>query len=205
MNTKSSLTLSLIALSAAVAQADVTINFDVDGLRDATGGVFAPTSTLVLLVADFGSAGFGTPFAGFNTTNLSMWGEDVVMARFNLSDGDGVRQIALTGLSDTFALRSFAMFWFPTLGLSDNVLLNGSAYGNSLPITWVAPPVGGLDGYSLFGINNTGNLSSNPFLGGVSNANMTASLIVIPEPSSFAALAGLAVLGMVVARRRRSA
>lgn len=209
MKTKHLITSFIVAGSLALsAKADLTVNFDIDGVRDATGAAFSPTSTLVLLVADFGNAGITVPDVGFSTAVGATWGSDVVFARFDLADGDGVRQISLSGIADTYAQKTFALYWFPTLDLADAVLLNGAAYGSSVPTTWATPAVGGLEGFSFFGQNNTGTLTDPVLPSGFSNARMTASSVVgsaVPEPSSFAAFAGLSVLAAVASRRRRSA
>ncbi len=66
--------------------------------------------------------------------------------------------------------------------------------------TWLVPAAGGGITFSTtpgVGVANTLGSTASPVLTGVVQA--------IPEPSSFAALAGLAVVGMAATRRRRSA
>jgi len=77
----------------------------------------------------------------------------------------------------------FAVIWFP----------DGSAASIGLP-------------YGFFedgGLVVPANAATTDFSASIGNSAKTASFQVVPEPSLFAALAGVAALGVVILRRRR--
>ena len=143
--------------------------------------------------ASFGAAGdFVIPFS---TTKVATQPVPSLPTLITLSGA--FSNIPLTdGVSsgDRFAIIVFSE--------STDVTKAGDTYTVWTDASWVIPA----DGQNIgFNANPSGTqfrqftASSSPFLTGVVTGE------VIPEPSSFAAFAGLAVLGAVATRRRRSA
>lgn len=195
-----------VAVSAAsCALATVTLNINIDGLRNA-GGEFASYSSLVLLVADMDGNGFTAPVSGFSTTASSTWGDDDrIVARFDgsIDEFDGFFASAVIA-ADLYASKAIALYWFPSLTLDNSSLNAGVSYGTSVgTLSWIAPAVGGTLSYDFLGANSTGAYGTGVY----TNAQMSANFTVapIPEPSAAVALAGAAILGVAATRRRRRA
>jgi MYXO-CTERM domain-containing protein len=211
-------TLSILALtlSAVAAHAAVTITAgNIAPVLDKNGQPVAAGSRGVL-VADFSNNGIVLA----DNTQLSVGSfigagvDDRILGVFAASDlsGSGDFGFDFSGVSWSYSGNFGAgdhlyFMWFPEVFTSDSVLSQGTSYGVfrsdikdvSADIAWVAAP----DGQNVALVSLGGALGGDP---GVSAAQLTASLATtaIPEPSSFAAFAGLAVLGAVASRRRRS-
>ncbi len=197
------LTMAPIASFGAIA-----INFSGVSFLDSEGNPI-PDGALVQIIASTTDAIFSDP-----TPISFIEGDDRVIASFAMdSTTSGVPGGAVVSLQipnySTFEGftpgDSLLVRWFPTLTI-DSAAPGATTYGSyrtdlildGSNIAWIAP--------ADAGGNFTLSVVSVDFGGSVTNANLTANLVTaIPESSSFAALAGLMVVGAVATRRRRSA
>ena len=189
---------------AIVAPAQVTIAFGAGTLNN-SGGTPLPTGTLVILVADTQNNGFGTLSTGSLTVGSLLNGDDQVLFRatINISDPQGSVQDILSNASFTGnwnAGDALALIWLPGLTSASNTFSNGQSYGlftTTSPAAgdpWVTPTSGSL-GISLSFATQMGG-------GTYANSLGNASLTAIPEPSTYAAITGAAMLGLAAWRRR---
>ena len=142
-----SITAICILWSSCISNA-VTVNLTALYLRTANGDLM-PTNGLVVLVASTNDSSFSGP-----TPTSFVSDDDIVIASWDLSNtpiGDGVLQDEISNV--TFADRpgwasgdSLAMYWFPTLTLTNSEPGNNTPYGfytdpvgldNSAP--WITP------------------------------------------------------------------
>ena len=96
-----------------------------------------------------------------------------------------------------------------TLGASANLSLSFlSGYTPVLNNTFQILTATSVVGQFLQGNSITINSNGNDYTFGIAynpaNITLTLNAIAIPEPSTFAAMAGLGILGLAVTRRRRS-
>jgi hypothetical protein len=201
---KALLLLPLMALSASAA---VTISFNADSLRDSSGTV-APTSTLAFLLADAGNDGFGSIIAeSINQYDVLASG-DTVVARFDFSTfaTPGVISESVSGIDLTnFASgNQLAIVWMPGLTTAETTVGASQSYGLLTDASWVAPSDGGTSlAYQVISDTNNFFFASSPTTLSVTDAQSQASFTTpVPEPSAFAAIAGLLALGFVALRRR---
>ncbi|MFA6288053.1 MAG: hypothetical protein WC661_11775 [Opitutaceae bacterium] len=203
------LLLGLLAASALRAQS-VTINFVSGHLYD-DSGVLLPTNNLVLLIADTSGNGFGALLPG-STLNAGDFlnSDDQILGRaLILGNGTG----SATGSATTIPLASapyttltsgdpIALIWFSMLTGSSTVISSGNTYGlfsnPSLTATvdgdpWVIPSSG-----STIDLNFKTLAASGTHAETAAYATLTA----IPEPATYAALAGLFALTLAAVRRR---
>lgn len=201
-----SILLSL-AIAPVASFGAIAVNFSGVAFLDSLGNT-VPDGTLVQIIASTADAVFSDPTPISFVSN-----DDRIIASFSVDAGtSGVAGGTVAALIipdySTFAGftlgDSLMLRWFPSLTIGatqPGITSYGSYRTDSIldgsNIAWIAPAdAGGTWTLSVISVD---------FGGSTSNAMMTASLVVIPEPSSFAALAGLAVLGVVATRRRRSA
>lgn len=206
-------TLLILACAlASSALADVTINFNIDSLRDSTGSEVSVTS-LGLIVADTGANGFSNLSVGNISTNSLIGADDLIVGRFDYSSfgTGGAAQVAIT---NTFSKgwspnNQLAVIWLPSLTLTRTSLSGGESYGMVTLSSWLTPGDSGSNAtaYQILSTTQIGFFSSNANTLSISNLQSRASLNVsaIPEPTTFAALFGAAALGLAAFRRRRTA
>lgn len=193
----SKITLATVsaALGCSFAQANVI------GLYDENFSIFngATKITAGVFEARWGTYANNvfTPFFGTNAVAQNAGYVDVETPEF------------VTNLSQ---LNNNTVAAGTPLFLAVTLLADGAAYASSnteailSDPTWVAPTFVSTPTpfISVFFTANTTALKGQySFNSGNEIINLTST--VIPEPSSFAALAGLAVVGMAATRRRRSA
>jgi len=188
----------------------VTIAFDAQALFTFDGTI-APENSLFLLVADTGKNGFDTALPGSLAVGSFIAGDDQILGRGFTETLEGVT--AGTGLTSSIELESgifsqldagdpLAVLWFPTLSSDAFNLVAGTSYGiftTLLPVSdhaWQIPVNGTIDLYETRLVNDIGAFSG--------RALHTVAATAIPEPSTYAALLGLAVLGLAAYRRRRA-
>jgi hypothetical protein len=208
---KKLLSLSLLLLSIAGAQATITINLGAANLYNANGSQLMQPGMLVQLIASTTDTTFNAPTSGSFTGGSS---DDVVLASFTVNQGAGIVGQALVidfanfanlNLADPFMIR-----WFPTLsgptppggspaagtpfGQFRTDLVEANNFSN---YNWTIPA----DGSTIdlnFLTQGQNPASTHPESEGFAN------LTVIPEPSTFALLA-LSAVGLAgYARRRKS-
>jgi hypothetical protein len=209
------LALALTASTLTTANA-VTFNIGLDGVRDADGN-FVSGNTLALIVVDTGNDGFSSTFSGSGVAGqfLADGSNDYIAWRgdFSASGADGVFfDTVVFNISAPIAnAQNFALYWLPGLTTGDalSVVSSHGFYSSANSTQFDSSSawnVGSNNGaqYNLnaFTVNNTGNLTSNPDLSGLDDSALTATN-AIPEPSTFAMLAGLGVLGCAILRRKR--
>lgn len=190
--------LSLLALPLLATAQTVTMVFTVGILANA-GGTALSDGSLVQLIAS-PDATFAAP-----TDTTFVGGNDVLFysAGFDSSTigTPGGAQITLTGLSLTtypIATYKLALRWFPTLTTAATTPGASTAYGQfdfNSDATWVAPSAGNSDNYTMLTTAASGSLPNS-----TGYASLTTA--AIPEPSTYAALAGLAALAAAAWRRR---
>ena len=182
-----------LALITCVRAQFVTVNFGGTNFLDGSSTTVSD-GRLVLLLANTGGAGFGQLQAGSLNVGSILNGTYQVLARAAVDNGFGTtgsaNNIQLGGA--TFPNLStgdqLAVVWFPTLSAaSDFSVISGASYGlytvNSSS-AWEVPATGS-------------NITLTVPGGQVANL-----VTAIPEPGAYAALMGLATLGLAAWRRR---
>jgi len=190
-----------------------TIDLTAGVLYNSSGQVL-PQGDLVLLVADTGTNGFGPLDTGSSLTVGSFLNsEDQIIGSTTVSTQEGSYPTGTavasfpsipvgSGSYTTLAAGdSVAVFWFTGLNSSSTVLTPGSYgyYTTSVPAdgsaSWVVPPSGA--GAVDLVFETGADFGSNPETAGY--ANLTA----VPEPATYALLAGVAALVGAVGIRFR--
>ncbi len=201
---------AMLCIALASLRADVTIKFSGDSLLDNHGQPLA-NGSLVILLADVGTSSTSpTSFETLVPGTLGI-GDYLNGGRYQVLGRTYVDELSFegqfAGIADSLSLGSgnfphlntgdqLAVAWFPTLigsehfGVPDYELLVGYSYGLYTLANdpfWQVPADGTIlaDNYAI--------------VPGGTAASYTVS--AIPEPSTYAALLGLAVLGFAVHRR----
>jgi hypothetical protein len=185
----------ILASVLAAASASATVSFSGTAMQNfGAGTLFAPGNTSVIIV-DTGSDGFGS----FVTSTINV-GDTFAVNDILVGDqviGANATQGSLGVVAAVPGTASFSA----TAGLSFGILVfenqtdlgsaqAGSTYQFFTDASWIVPAD---SSSATFGSTFTQ-------LSGVSSA----SLGVVPEPSTYAALAGLCALSFVMVRRRRA-
>lgn len=223
---------SLIALIVVSAASNASISFDIqaDQLQTSILGDAAPTSTLVMLIADINGDGIDPLIAGSIASGLGDMtsngllldgggGDDLLLWRGDLStNGTPGLLVEFATLSlgtyggATWSASSggsnqLSLLWFPSLTQSSTTLAGGESYG----IYSAATSPGDSTSSNWF-TPSDGTTShslyafteSSIFVGDTPDANLVADMTVaVPEPSQIAAVIGALALGLVVWRRRK--
>lgn len=213
------LALLISASLATTLRAAITFNIVAADLKDATGTAMAPTSGLVILVADTsaGSNGFssllqdGANLGVGQFLNGSNGSDDQILARWSLGSGSGtagsfVDSINNMNFSGSWAQGNrLALLWFPTLTTSSTIAPAGTTYGVYAPTSgsqldgsaaWVTPASGTV-GLTLLTTSEGG---ASPNSAGYASLTVASAA---PEPSRL--MLGVMGLGSFLMRRRRVA
>lgn len=191
---------AILLVSAAFAQADVTLNLGGGNLYTAGGASLAPSGSLVQLLVSTGDGVFSNPtpnsFVGGST-------DDFVLASFSVNpDGQFAQPITFTlGVNNVTTNDLLLLRWYPALTTAATMPGAGTQYGefrtNNVEsfsdISWVVPN----DGTFTLNFLTDALGGPNPESAGFAN------LVVVPEPSTVALLAFGGVAGAVALLRRR--
>jgi len=207
----------LLSLLLSGASASVTVQFSAGAIRGFDGNI-APIGSKGVLVANTGSDGFlgdyitsSADFNAFNGTSLTVGsvlggsGNDEIVGVFDVTDfGDG-----FIGFNDeiTFNLGSvaqnqqLALYWFPTISttsisgsLTEYGFFRSDSPDSGADVGFIVQADGSND--ILAAVDSSFDTTS--------PSSLQLTSIAVPEPSSFAAIAGIMTLGFVMVRRRRA-
>lgn len=216
---KRALTISALLLAPLSSFAAVTITNGAIGPLRASNGSSIAVGSVGILVADFSNNGIIDAKNTVLSVNsfVGAGSDDQILGVFTATDLDGSGHIGFdfSGTSWNYqgnfgANDQLFFLWFPSISTVGATVGSGVSYGEfrsssadvSADIAWIAPSDG----------QNVSIIAFGEVLGGspaFSTAELTAAKITagaaIPEPSSFAALAGLAMLGFAGMRKRRNA
>jgi len=197
--------LSLVAFLIAgisAARAQTTINFTSplsEIGKDSTGTVLDTSYTFAL--GSFGSFTPSSSNVGDWASNFTVLGSTTWDTGFTQYSGTG----NLTNNNSPFTTSNQGFVWgynTQTIGASTEwILLTNTNWtfptvGSSPTVNWTSNDAGT---YAALGtLNNPDGASADPYL-------QTANLSAVPEPSTYALVAGVACLGYMMARRRRAA
>jgi hypothetical protein len=199
----------------AVSQlgAAVAISFNIDSVFTSSGAS-VPTSGLGMLVADTTGDGFGAILEGSLASGALVGSSDLIVYRasFETFGTNGVWSELASNLSlsgNWTANDRLAFVWFPTLTISSLTASNSISYGLLSDVSWVTPADGSFNEttYQSITTTNNGFFTPNSATLSIPDSMARALLTVgaIPEPSTFALLAGVVGLGFASSRRRRHA
>lgn len=204
-----SLAALLVLLASAAKAQTFSIDFQAGVLTDRFGDPLSD-GRLVLLVADTGNDGFGPLLSGraLHTGSFLNSDDQILFGTSIDSDSFGAGSIvgSATGLkfSDFPSLtvgRSLALIWFSSA--TSESLSGGEEYGlftgGLTPLAgnpWAVPAQGALIELSFL----TDAVDEGVYSSLLGQTSHTVS--AIPEPSTYAVLLGLAVLGFAAYRRR---
>lgn len=186
---------ALLLGATVVAQANVTIDFTVGILNDASGSTPVADGSLIQLIGSVDNA-FAAP-----TPGAFIGGNDVLLfsANFNSSTSGtpGAMLFSLTNVS-LAAGTNLLLRWFPTLtnaAGSPGFSTAYGQYGSLTDVAWVSPSDGQTVSIDFLTIAAGGSTANSAGHAGLTTA-------AIPEPSTYAAIFGALVLGLAAYRRR---
>jgi hypothetical protein len=194
------LLLALLLPAAGLRAQTITIDFSLGILSNATGTALADGALVQIIASPDATfaAPTGTTFVG---------GGDILVTSLGLDSATsgtaGATVITLTNLSLTttpVAGYNLLARWFPTLTTASSTPGYGTAYGQwGFPndATWVAPAAGLTSSYSFLTATAGG-----PNADTLGRASLSTP--AVPEPSTYAAIAGALVLVAAWSRRRSS-
>ncbi|MDI1250700.1 MAG: PEP-CTERM sorting domain-containing protein [Lacunisphaera sp.] len=213
---KKLLAITLLSGLATLAQATVTLDFNVGFLTNADGTTLIANGKLIQIVAAPTTGDFmaPTPTTFTSGSEILLWSGAFNSATASL--GAGAMTIAPSAFAIATLPAGYALKlqWFPTLDSTALTPGNSTPYGLYIgqfspdattitnigtDIAWNSPADTNTVSYNLFTIS-TG-------LGGIANSVGVANLTTaaIPEPSTYAAIFGALALGFVAYRRRQQA
>lgn len=197
------LALVLALAASAHAQTIVTFNFFLGVLSDSGGTAVSDGSVVQFIVSP--DSTFGAP-----TSSSFVSGNDVILATravdSSTGGAPGVVYVAISNIDLAAAGITGGSFiavrWFPTLGIAAVQPGNSTPYGQwsyANDPSWVVPTSSGVTDFAFQTASAYG--GPNPDTVGRTTQTTPAA---IPEPSTYAALAGLAALGAAIWRKRRN-
>jgi len=209
MNTSLKIAALAVVSAASSALASVTIDISGGALFNSAGAPLADGSLLYAV----SSASNVFPTGADASTSISVgdftFGDNVLLGSTVVDSGvagPGTFDLILSGLNlsgGVSAGNHIALFWIPTFSGSSTsntaALIKGVSYGVYVDPTWTVPAEGATVGYAVETVFIGGSIADS-----LTKATQLVGGSAIPEPSSFAALAGFAVLGLAASRRRRA-
>lgn len=199
----------LAAICLGLTAHAVTISINGELIKDSEGSA-APQTSLVLFLASTSDSTFNQLFPGSVGVG-DLIGDELVIGRFDLSNAgtDGVLFGASTGdvplsLNENWSADDpIALAWFPNLNSAATSITVSETYGlftdpsGSFGASWLTPASG--DVFLEFDTEDASALFAD---GNIPADAGIASLNVVPEPSTYAALVGICALGLALYRRR---
>lgn len=195
----------------------VTIDIGNVGIMRDNLGTMVTSGSVGLIVADTDGNGLVNAYNTTLTAGLYLAGgtSDLILGVYQATDLSGSSENGFDFSSLTFSYSgSFGqgdnlwLVWFPTVTVVDSIVGSGVSYGTfrtALPDTnlalsdsigWVAPTDGSISQI----VSVSASLGGNP---APSDSSLTASLTTaVPEPATWALLAGSLTTVMVLRRRR---
>ncbi|MBU6300548.1 MAG: choice-of-anchor D domain-containing protein [Verrucomicrobia bacterium] len=193
MHRPSLLLASLFLLACAVPHLEATVTLQLAADRlNTSSGTAAPSSTLVLVVADTTRDGLATAVQGSIATGAVLPGgglDDLVVFRTDLSAlaTPGVLSSLATGIDFSIdpqwnwdAGDPLYLLWFPSLTTATTSLSAGVSYG--LISLGSTPPDGGIGDYRYVSPTNTGTFGSTPIPSNATNTAADQTSVVPPAP-----------------------
>lgn len=211
---KLAITLSALALTASSYAAVGIVGGQIGDLFTSSNALI-PNNSIGIVVADFSNNGVLDPLGTTLTANQFIGGgsDDMILGVYQSSGGNFDFSGLTFSYSGSFGAGDRLYFlWFPTINQLNATVGAGVSYGSfrsdvaqtlsGAEIAWIAPADGN---YTLLAL--TASLGADPSEAldpATLRATLTTAGAAIPEPSSFAAAAGLAMLGFAGMRKRRS-
>jgi hypothetical protein len=179
-----------VTVSVNMSTANGTIEADNDS-ADVSGSYTAEFGAQADLTHSAGAAAlFTTGFASEVGANLSA--TDTQSGSLSVDDGDDGDTAGFdVGGSDYF------FFAIDSVGDSDSGIIDSSQYSNYIGTGTYTITVSANQFQSITGVGGVSTLTTPITLSG------SVTVTVVPEPNTYAALFGLAALGLVAIRRRR--
>jgi hypothetical protein len=196
--------LSAGALLPLTGSAQVSFRIDAESLKDQANNPIPVGQGLILLVASTTDSTFNDPVPGSFVT-----GDDVIVGQWNINEEAGVLWIPDQSFNLTGAWTEndpLGLYWYPSRTSTAGGPNVDESYGfytdltgaNSGSDPWITP-ANGSPRRNLFFLTTDA-----PFAGNVPAEQGVASMTVVPEPSTYAMIAGLSLLGFAGYRRYRA-
>jgi hypothetical protein len=198
----SKITFLLLSYLSFVSLAQA-ITFSGTAIRPTLGnnGSALASNQLALFVVDTAGDGFSSIQAGDLLTEGNLLGsDDFILKTSSSSISIGQTIVPFTSFSFNLNINNigandaFAVYFFDGIDSSATTATAGSFYGLATDSTWTIP----FFNAATLDFNPTADEDSFQQL-----SNLQANNLVVPEPSAYAALAGLLALGFATFRRRR--
>lgn len=191
--------------SLAATGDSITVSFDLNFNQVASAG----GSSFRIMLGSTSTTGTATNFDAFNS--------DTLFTALRLANGtgtgagfrshiafDGASIAALTGTNNNFTqavnTNSITSVSYSITRTGAGVDITASLNGTSIGSTFTRTGAEALTSFDFFGISQASSTVNLDFT--LDNVNL--SVAAIPEPSTYTALVGLAVVGFAATRRRRS-
>ncbi|MGZ0707961.1 PEP-CTERM sorting domain-containing protein [Coraliomargarita sp. W4R53] len=193
--------MALLCVAASSSSYAITISGTAISPALGNGGSNIADDQLVLFVVDRNGDGF----SGISDTDIlsegSVFGGDDYILAVGSTGPAGLGFATFPSFDFTLTANdvqgedSFGIYFFDGLSSGSLSAVNGTYYGLGTDLTYLIPT----NNSATFNFSGTADSDSFQQL-----SNTQATLQVVPEPSTYAAIAGLLALSWVMVRRRRA-